>query len=176
MKIVEYVGSGSIALIIMICACLIAFSKKDLTQSFLDGAKSGLDVSISLLPSLVMLVCGVKMLFASGFVDIFVNVLKPVFDILGVPAELASMVVVRPFSGSASTALAQQIYDSYGPDSFVSRCLSVIMGSSDTIFYTIGMYFSAVKIKKTRYTVAASLLVFLFCTFSGVYVCKKFFY
>lgn len=125
---------------------------------FTEGAKDGLATSVKILPSLVGLLVAVSMLRASGFFDAVANVVSPVLNKVGFPEELVPMALVRPVSGSASLALVRDILNTHGADSFVGRCASVMMGSTETTFYTLAVYFGYVKIINSRYTVKAALL------------------
>ena len=125
---------------------------------FTNGAKEGFKTSINILPSLVGLIVAVSMLRASGFFEIVCGFLAPVLQKVGFPAELVPMALIRPVSGSAALATLQDIITTYGADSFAGRCASVMMGSSETTFYTLAVYFGSVGITKTRYTVKAALL------------------
>ncbi|MCI9576436.1 MAG: spore maturation protein [Clostridiales bacterium] len=126
-------------------------------DTFLSGAKEGLSSSLSILPSLVGLIVAVTMLNASGALELLTSFLAPVTNALGFPSEVMPMALLRPISGSGSTAMLTQIFDSFGPDSFIGRVASVIMGSTETTFYAIAVYFAAVGIKKTRHAVPAAL-------------------
>ena len=125
---------------------------------FTEGAKEGLATSVKILPSLVGLLVAVSMLRASGFFDVVANLISPVLERVGFPEELVPMALVRPVSGSASLALVRDILNTYGADSFVGRCASVMMGSTETTFYTLAVYFGYVKITNSRHTVKAALI------------------
>ncbi len=132
--------------------------KAPVFDQFLDGAKNGFSTSIKILPSLVGLIVAVSMLRGSGFFEITCNLLSPILQRAGFPPELVPMSLIRPVSGSAALATVQDIITTYGPDSFIGRCASVMMGSSETTFYTLAVYFGSVGITKTRYTVKSALL------------------
>ena len=138
-----------------------AFSRKDLPGAFLDGAKEGLSSGIGLLPSLVILMTAVSMFSASGLADAVSGFCTPFFTRIGIPEELVTFIIVRPVSGSGSVALLNEIFEKTGPDSFPSKCASVIMASSDTLIYVIAVYMSAAGVKKTRHTLPAAFLVML---------------
>jgi spore maturation protein B len=140
-------------------ACV--FSKRDLPGAFLSGAKDGLRSGIGLLPTLVILLTAVSMFTASGAPAMLANVLSPVLSHIGIPAELVPLLITRPLSGSGSTALLSDLYETHGPDSFVGTCASVLTASSDTLVYVISVYLSAAGVKKSRHTVPAALLVML---------------
>ena len=124
---------------------------------FLQGAKQGLSSSISILPTLIGLMMGVAMLEASGALDLAAYALTPLAEWAGFPVEAIPLGLLRPFSGSGSTALAASILEKVSPDSFAGRVVSVLMGSTETTFYAIAVYFGAAGIVKTRYAVPAAL-------------------
>ena len=101
-----------------------------------------------------------------GLIFYLSSFLSPVFSFLGIPKELCELVLIRPFSGSASLAILEEIYDSFGADSYVSRCASTIMGSSETVFYIATIYFSQTKAKRLMYAIPVAL----FCTFVGAII------
>lgn len=126
-------------------------------DTFLQGAKEGLSSSVSILPALIGLMMGVTMLGASGALDILSAFLRPAAQWLGFPVEAIPLALLRPFSGSGSTALAASLFTSISPDSFEGKVISVLLGSSETTFYAVAVYFGAVGIKKTQWTVPAAL-------------------
>ena len=134
------------------------FRKVPVFEMFLSGAKEGMSSAISILPSLVGLMMAVTMLNASGALDIFCAFIKPLAEWIGFPTETIPMVLLRPISGSGSTAVLTQIYERCGSDSFPGRVASVMMGSTETTFYAIAVYFGAVGIKKTRHAIPAALM------------------
>lgn len=156
--------------LLLIFALLLIFSKKNLIDGFFKGAKEGAVCCYNLLPSLLLIMCGVTALFTSGAVDLACSVFKPLLECMGVPEEMLPSIVLRPFSGSAVTAVADRMFSQYGADSDVSKIACLLMGSTDTIIYTLSMYFSAVNIKRTRYALPASLIVFVFSVFVCVAV------
>ena len=132
--------------------------KAPVFDQFLDGAKNGFSTSIEILPSLIGLIVAVSMLRASGFFEITCGFLAPFLQKVGFPSELVPMALIRPVSGSAALATVQDIITTYGADSFIGRCAAVMMGSSETTFYTLAVYFGSVGITKSRYTVKSALL------------------
>ncbi len=151
---------------------LMIFSPGDLFGEFTEGAKDGLKTAVSLLPTLVGLICAVSMFTASGASDALSSIMSPVLSALGVPGQVSGLVTVRPFSGGGSTAMLSQIFEDHGPDSFAGRCASIIAGSSDTIFYMLGVYFSSVRVKKTRFAVPCAIVTMLFCVVFGCFLAK----
>ena len=140
-------------------ATAIALGKKENSYDLmLQGAGEGLNLLVSILPALVLLLTAVHMLRASGAVDLLSRLLSPVFSLFGIPPETAMLVLIRPISGSAALAVGADLMREYGPDSLVGRTAAVMLGSTETTFYTISVYFGAAGIRKTRYTVPAALL------------------
>ncbi|MBE6948172.1 MAG: spore maturation protein [Ruminococcaceae bacterium] len=123
----------------------------------LSGAKDGLKLLASIVPALILLLTAVSMLRASGAVELLSRYLSPVFSFFGIPPETALLVLIRPLSGSAALAVGAELMGQYGPDSLIGRTVAVMLGSTETTFYTISVYFGAAGIKKTRYTLPAAL-------------------
>lgn len=144
------------ALIFSVCA--VALHKKENAYSLmLDGAQQGLKILVSLVPTLVLLMTAVSMLRASGAVEQLSALCAPVFRFFGIPPETALLVLIRPISGSAALAVGTDLMTKYGVDSLIGRTAAVMLGSTETTFYTISVYFGAAGIRKTRYTVPAAL-------------------
>lgn len=125
---------------------------------FLKGAKEGMQILYSIAPTIIGLVFAVDLLRSSGAIDAICNFIEPVADYLGFPKEIVPMVLLRPVSGSGSTALLTSLYEQCGPDSFAGRVASVLAGSSETTFYAIAMYFGCIKVKKIRHTLFAAII------------------
>lgn len=149
---------------ILLFVSAIALRKKENAYSLLlEGAQNGLNILISILPPLVFLLTAVYMLRASGAAEIISQVLAPFFSFFGIPPETALLVLIRPISGSAALAVGSELMAQYGVDSLIGRTAAVMLGSTETTFYTISVYFGAAGISKTRYTIPAAL----FADFTG---------
>ena len=133
------------------------FRRVDVYTALVQGAGDGLEVLMRILPSLVGLLTAVYMLRASGALDLAAQALTPLLDRIGLPGELLPLMLVRPISGSAALGVGAELITAHGPDSFLGRTAAVMLGSTETTFYTIAVYFGAVKITKTRYAVPAAL-------------------
>lgn len=131
--------------------------KVDVFSVFCEGAAEGLRTCADILPALVLLIVFIGMLQASGAVEVLTQLLAPLCRAVSFPEECMPMVILRPFSGSGAIAVYNEIAASSGVDSFAGRTASVLLGSSETTFYTIAVYFSAVKVRNTRYAVPAAL-------------------
>ena len=169
----ELLSRGVAALVLCGAAlCILIYRKKNLFDSFLDGAREGLETSIRLIPVLVGLIMAVSMLNASGFPEVLGDALKPVLSRLGIPVETVPLILTRPMSGSASTAALNGIFAVWGADSLAGLCGSVLVGSSDTVIYIASVYFGAVGIRKTRYALWAAFLTMLFAVFFSCFVVR----
>lgn len=155
-----------VPILLLLCSLLVLRRKENSYDLLLDGAAEGLRLTVSILPALVMLLTAVSMLRASGAVELISRLLSPVFTFFGIPPETAILVLVRPLSGSAALAIGAELMAQYGVDSVIGRTAAVMLGSTETTFYTISVYFGAAGIKKTRYTVPAAL----FADFVGFFM------
>ncbi len=145
--------------LLLLTASLLALRRKENTYDLLlSGAADGLKLLLSITPALIFLLTAVSMLRASGAVELISSLLAPVFGFFGIPPETAILVLVRPLSGSAALAVGADLMAQYGPDSLIGRTTAVMLGSTETTFYTISVYFGAAGIKKTRYTIPAALI------------------
>lgn len=125
---------------------------------FTQGAKTAFDLVISIFPYLVAIFIFVELLKVSGVSGFLCKVCAPALELVGIPGELSELIILRPFSGNGSLAIVQNIYNTYGADSYIGRCASVVVGASDTIFYVVAVYFSTVKIKKLSYILPVCLI------------------
>ena len=129
----------------------------DVYSALTHGAEEGLTVLLRIVPALVGLLTAVSMFRASGAMEWFSGLCAPVLELLGIPPETAPLMLVRPVSGSGALAVASDLLATYGPDSYVGRVAAAMLGSTETTFYTIAVYFGAAGIHKTRHTVPAAL-------------------
>lgn len=144
---------------LMILIAVIGLAKKqDVYSALLEGGLEGLKLLLSIAPALVMLLSAVHMLRASGAIELLTRFLSPVCKLLGIPPETMPLVLLRPFSGSAALAVGADLMSTYGPDSLIGRTAAVMLGSTETTFYTISVYFGAAGIRKTRYAIPAALI------------------
>ena len=153
--------------ILLLIASLFALRKQENSYDLLlDGAADGLKLLVTLAPTLVLLLTAVTMLRASGAMEAISGFLAPAFRFVGIPPETAMLVLVRPISGSAALAIGAELMAEHGVDSVIGRTAAVMLGSTETTFYTISVYFGAAGIKKTRYTLPAAL----FADFVGFFM------
>jgi spore maturation protein B len=147
-----------VPLLLFFC-CAVALGKRENAyELMLQGAGEGLRLLLSIVPTLVLLLTAVTMLRASGAMELLTGWFAPVFRFVGIPPETAMLVLIRPISGSAAMAVAAELITTYGVDSQIGRTAAVMLGSTETTFYTISVYFGAAGIRRTRYTVPAALI------------------
>lgn len=147
----------------------------DVYDALLKGAAEGLKILVNILPALVTLLTVVAMLRASGAMELLASALAPVMDGLGIPAETVPLMLVRPISGSAALGVGSDLIANFGPDSTIGRTAAVMLGSTETTFYTIAVYFGAAGIKKTRYAIPAALCADLAGFFFAAVTVRLFF-
>lgn len=147
-----------VPLILFLVSALAIRKKEDPYALMLAGASEGMKILLSILPALVVLLTAVSMLRTSGAIAIISRFCAPVFQFLGIPPETAMLVLVRPISGSAALAVGADLMATYGVDSLVGRTAAVMLGSTETTFYTVSVYFGAAGVHRTRYTVIAALI------------------
>ena len=155
-----------VPLVLFLSMALALGKKENAYDIMLSGAAEGLRLIVSILPALILLLSAVHMLQASGAAEEISRLLSPVFARFGIPPETALLVLVRPLSGSAALAVGADLMARYGVDSAVGRTAAVMLGSTETTFYTISVYFGAAGIQKTRYTIPAAL----FADFVGFFM------
>lgn len=155
-----------VPLFLFVC-CAIALGKRESAYDLmLLGAADGLKLLLSIVPTLVLLLTAVTMLRSSGAMELLTVWLAPLFRFVRIPPETAMLVLIRPISGSAAMAVAADLMSTYGVDSIIGRTAAIMLGSTETTFYTISVYFGAAGIRRTRYTVPAALIA----DFTGFFV------
>lgn len=171
---IKLVGELSLPLFVLV-AGIIMIAKKDAAGAFISGARSGFSSCVRLLPTLILLIVAVHMFSASGALDIVCSFLEPAVKVLHIPKEVLPVVIMRPISGSGTTAMMQKLLSDVGPDSYAGRCASIIMGASDTIIYTLAVYFGSVGVKRTRHALFVSFAALVFCVAVSVILTDIFF-
>lgn len=141
-------------------------------SSFVNGAKGSLSLMASLLPYIIAMFVAVELFRNSGLSGWLCNILAPIFRVVGMPSEVCELTLIRPFSSNAGYVLLRDIFTTYGVDSYIGKCASVIMGSSDTIFYVSSIYFSSTKVKKTLLTIPIALVCNVVCSILACFCCR----
>lgn len=158
MKIINYFSLIAMPIIILLIIGFGFFEKNKVYDVFIEGAKEGVGIVYNLFPTLVGLFVAVSVLRNSGIIDLIINFISPIMELFKIPKEIMPLALLRPISGSAAMAIAIDIMNNYGVDSKIGMISSVIMGSTETTLYTIAVYSSCVKIKKTRGILLAALI------------------
>ncbi len=175
MEIVNKLSYFILPTIIVLVALIILLGKKDYFSCFLKGAEKGAISAFKLLPTMCALIVGVNMLFASGATEILTRLFSPFLSFIGIPSDILPLILTRPLSFGASLASFTDIIDRCGVDSFPALCASVIMASTDTVFYVACVYFSGSNIKKTRYFIPVAVFVSFFSVILACILCRLFF-
>ncbi|MGG7165143.1 spore maturation protein [Clostridium ihumii] len=155
----EYIIKAIIPIIIILIVTYGVVKNVKVYECFIEGAKEGLGICLRIFPYLLAMLIAINVFRASGAMDFLISIIKPGVDKVGVPPEVVPLVMMKPLSGSGAVGVFTDVVKQYGPDTFVGICASIIMGSTETIFYTLAVYFGAVKIKKIRHTLWVALLV-----------------
>ncbi|MGN0334192.1 MAG: spore maturation protein [Lachnospiraceae bacterium] len=158
MQYLTYFSQFFIPVMMFYLIALGVCKKQNVYEDFIKGAKDGIWTVVRILPTLIALMLAVNVLRASGFLDFLADLLKPAARKIHFPAPLVPLGIVKLFSGSAATGLLLDIYKEYGTDSTIGKIASVMLSSTETIFYTMSLYFMSVGIRKTRYTLAGCLI------------------
>ncbi len=150
------------------------FKRINIFDVFLSGAKQGAYSCFGILPALVGLVVAVSMMRASGLLDFLAGILSPVLNVIGFPAEVLPLALLKPVSGSGALAMIKSIFETYGVDSNIGKLASVMLGSSETTFYALAVYYGATKVKNTRHTVFAAVMADIVGIIAAVVLCNLF--
>lgn len=152
--------------------CYGKYKKVNTYDTFVKGAKKSIPLVVDIFPYIATIMIAVALLRASGITSLLAQSLSPLFNLLGVPTQLIELVLLRPFTGSGSYALLNDVLLTYGADSYISRCACVILGCSETIFYVATVYISQTKVKKLLYALPIALLCACFGSVLACLLCK----
>lgn len=172
MKIINYLSAAAIPIVILIILFYGVKEKKKVFDIFLEGATEGVKIVVSLFPTLIGIFLAVGALRTSGILDFIIGIISPLTDFFKIPSQILPLAMLRPISGSASMGVAVDIMKQYGVDTTLGMITSVIMGSTETTFYTIAIYTACIKVKKIRFVLAAALLADLAGMISSVIICQ----
>ncbi len=147
----------------------------DLYNTFIEGAMEGFKTAIKIMPYLIAIFIAIGIFRASTALDIFTSLLEPIIGLVGVPKEVLPLVIIRPLSGSGALGVVRDIIANYGPDSYPGLVASIMMGSSETIFYTLSIYFGSIGVKDYKHTLKAALLAYVISIFTTILICNYFY-
>ena len=171
-SIINYVSSSAIPAVIMLIIIYGLKEKIKVFDTFLEGAKEGMEIVIKMLPTLIGIFLAVGALRNSGIIDLIITIISPVINLLEIPSQIMPLALLRPISGSASMAVAVDIMQKYGVDTLTGLITSTIMGSTETTFYTIAIYTSCVGIKRTRGILIAALAADIAGMIASIVICR----
>jgi spore maturation protein B len=154
----QYLTKSIIPIIVLIIITYGMFKGRKVYEWFVEGAKEGLKVCMNIFPYLLAMIIAVHIFREAKLLDMLNNLIAPIVRVVGLPKEVVPLVLIKPLSGSGAMGIFTDILKNYGADSFIGLVASVIMGTTETIFYTVTVYFGAVKIKKVRHTVWAAVM------------------
>ena len=157
MQVINFFSNLAMPMVIFFIVLYGVTEKVKVFDNFLEGAKEGIKTTFSILPTLIGLFLAIEALRSSGILDLIIKITSPILEIFNFPSELMPLAILRPISGSASIAVATDIMKQAGVDSLIGNIASTIMGSTETTLYTIAIYTSCIKIKKTRFILLAAL-------------------
>ena len=175
MGIINYISVIAMPLVILLIVFYGLKEKVNVFDIFLKGATDGVEISLKIFPTLIGLFVAIGMLRNSGILDFITNLISPILKFLSFPSEIVPLALLRPISGSASMAVATDIINQNGVDSFIGILAAVIMGATETTLYTIAVYTSSVKIKNTRGILIASLAADITGIIVSLLVCRVIF-
>ena len=159
--------------VLFVCLFIYGFAKKINTyDTFVKGAKGAIRLVVDIFPFIACIMIAVALLRASGVTEFLAKCLAPVFNFLGIPSELCELILLRPFTGSGSYALLDDVFAAYGADSYIGRCASVILGCSETIFYVATVYLSKTKVKRLGYAIPCALVASIFGAIVACLLCR----
>lgn len=170
--IMNFLSLWALPAIIIVILTVALFKKVPLYETFTDGAKDGFKVAVNIIPYLVAIIVGISMFRASGAIDMLGQTLSGILNTLKVPPEVLPVMIVRPLSGSAALGVFSDIAHTLGPDSYATKLAAVMIGSSETTFYVLAVYFGAIGISKIRYALIVGLLADIIGFAAAILVCR----
>jgi len=168
----DLLSNAAIPAVILLIVVIAYIRGVPVFDTFVEGAKEGARTAFDVLLVMVGILAGVAVLDGSGFIDMMTGLFQKPAEAIGIPREILPLLLIRPFSGSASLGLFSEQISKVGPDTFLGRALSTIMGSSETVLYTLAVYFGAANVKNTRHAVAASLLSSYAGMLAAIFICR----
>ncbi|MBD5402177.1 spore maturation protein [bacterium] len=171
-SVFNLISLWTLPVLLMVVLTLGIVKRVSIYEEFTDGAKDGFKVAVKIIPYLVAIIVGISMFRASGAIDIIANVLSSLFAKFNIPSETLPLMIVRSLSGSAALGVFSDIANNLGPDSYATKLAAVMVGSSETTFYVLAVYFGAVGISKVRYALTVGLLADIIGIISAILVCN----
>ena len=172
----DYITKSIIGIIVLLIIGYGMIKGGKVYEWFVEGAKEGLQVCMRIFPYLLAMIVAVNIFKAANLLDILNKLLSPLTNLIGLPQEVTPLVLIKPLSGSGAQGIFANLLQTYGPDTRIGLIASVIMGTTETIFYTVTVYFGAVKVKKVRHTVWAAVFADMIAIISAIFLVNRFFF
>lgn len=176
MRLMSWISDLTVPVVIGLILLYGLYKGVPVFDTFVEGAKEGLDVTAGILPALIGLTTAIGMFSASGALDVLTGAFSPMMEFLRLPKEVIPLALMRPISNSGSMAIFQKLLGDFGPDSMSGRIASVMMGSAETTFYTIAIYYGATTVRNTRHTAAAGLVADIVGFVASAFTVRLLFY
>ena len=174
-NVIEVVSKLAIPLLILIFIGYGAIKRVKVYESFVEGAKDGFNIAVKIIPYLVAMLIAIGIFRAGGAMEWLIYILKPITNLIGMPAEALPMALMRPLSGSGSLGIMSENLAVYGPDSFIGILVSTLYGSTETTFYVLALYFGAVNVKNTRHALPVGLIADIAGILGALFIVKLLF-
>lgn len=171
-SIVNLISAVAIPMFILVFLGWGLIKKVKVYEVFVEGAKEGFTTAVKIIPFLVAMLFAIGVFRASGALDVLVGILSPITNLIGMPAEVLPLAMLRPLSGSGSMGLMTELMKTHGPDSFIGVLSSTMFGSTETTFYVLAVYFGSVGIKNTRHALPAGLIADFFGMVGAVFIVR----
>ncbi|CCQ93246.1 Spore maturation protein B [[Clostridium] ultunense Esp] len=171
----EIISLGIVPFMVLIILSHGYIKRVDIYSAFTEGAVEGFKTAIKIMPYLIAIFIAIGIFRGSNALDMFIDLLAPITKLLGIPKEILPLIFIRPISGSGALGVVKDIISYYGPDSFPGVVASVMMGSSETIFYTIALYFGSIGVKDQGHTLKAALISYIISIFITIFICGTFY-
>lgn len=169
-QISEQLSRWAIPMILLLVPLIGYLRGVKVYESFVEGAAEGFSTAVRIMPFLVAMMVAINVFRASGAMDVLIGVLRPVLETFNIPPELAPLAIMRPLSGSGSLGITTELLNTYGPDSLIGRTASTVLGSTDTTFYILTVYFGAIGVKNPRYSVVVGLIGDMIGFLGSIYI------
>lgn len=171
-ELIEILSQWAIPAMLLIIPLWAVFKKVPLYETFIDGAKEGFNVGVTIIPYLVAILVAIGMFRASGAIDVIAHVFSPALNFIGMPADILPLFIIKPLSGTGALGIMTEIVNQHGGDSYLGRLAAVMAGCSETSFYVLAVYFGAVGIKNVRHALMAGLIVDITGLLTALFVCR----
>ncbi|MBD3387256.1 hypothetical protein GF407_20290 [candidate division KSB1 bacterium] len=172
---INAVSIWAIPVLLFLIPLIGIIKKVKIYEVFVDGAKEGFQVAVRIIPFLVAILVAIGMFRASGAMELFVMLVSPLTELIGMPAEILPAAIMRPLSGSGALGIITELLKTHGPDSFIGNLASTLYGCTETTFYVIAVYFGAVQVKNIRYAIPAGLIADLAGVLAALFICRQIF-